>query len=82
VAPERAGHESTGPTIAGSVADTAREAKNSCLESAADTPWNTAMCWCAKKDKARAQAFFAKLSGFRRATVRTWCAVRGVELTP
>jgi hypothetical protein len=82
VAPERAGHESTRSTIAGSVADTAREARNSCLESAADTPWNTAMCWCAKKDKARAQAFFAKLSGFRRATVRTWCAVRGVNLAP
>jgi hypothetical protein len=82
VAPERAGHESTRPTAAGSVADTAREAKNSCLESAADTPWNTAMCWCAKKDKARAQAFYARLSGFRRATVRTWCSVRGVNLAP
>jgi serine/threonine-protein kinase len=82
VAPESGGHESTTPTIAGSAADTAREAKKTCLESTADTPWNTAMCWCAKKDKARAQAAYARLSGFKRATVRTFCAARGVDLTP
>jgi hypothetical protein len=82
VAPESGGHESTTPSIAGSAADTAREAKKTCLESTADTPWNTAMCWCAKKDKARAQAAYARLSGFKRATVRTFCAARGVDLTP
>ncbi|HEX3761769.1 MAG TPA: hypothetical protein VHW23_23885, partial [Kofleriaceae bacterium] len=81
VAPDRAGHESTKPPVARSVADVARDAKNICLESA-DMPWNTAMCWCAKKDKARAQASFAKLSGFKRATVRTFCSVRGIDLTP
>jgi hypothetical protein len=40
------------------------------------------MCWCTKRDKARAQAFYAKLSGFKRATVRTFCAVRGINLAP
>ncbi|MEZ4363208.1 MAG: protein kinase [Kofleriaceae bacterium] len=66
--------------IVRTLAKTAREAKDSCLESAADTPWNTAMCWCTKKNRARAKAAFAKLSGFKRATVRNYCAVRGVEL--
>jgi hypothetical protein len=54
--------------------------KATCLESAADTPWNTAMCWCTKKDQARAQAAFAKLTGFKRTTVRKYCAVRGINL--
>jgi serine/threonine-protein kinase len=81
-ASDGAGHESTKPTATGSVADAAREAKNTCLESTADTPWNTTMCWCARKDKARAQASYAKLSGFKRTTVRTFCAARGVDLTP
>lgn len=82
VAPDRGGHESATPTSTGSVADTARDARRTCLESAADTPWNTAMCWCGKKDKARAQAAYAKLSGFKRASVRTFCKVRGIDLTP
>ena len=78
--PGTGGRESNKPTVAGAMADSARDAKANCLESAADTPWNTAMCWCAKKDRARAEAAFARLSGFKRATVRTWCAVRGVNL--
>jgi serine/threonine-protein kinase len=81
-APDGAGHEPTRPTSAGSVAGSVRDARNTCLESAADTPWNTAMCWCAKKDKARAQAFYAKLSGFKRITVRTFCSARGIALAP
>jgi hypothetical protein len=74
------GHEPTKPPVGRTVAETAREAKDTCLESAADTPWNTAMCWCTKKDQARAAAAFAKLSGFKRASVRQYCAVRGINL--
>ena len=68
------------PTTGGAVAATAREAKDTCFEATGDTPWNTAMCWCTKKDRARAQAAFARLSGFKRLTVRNYCAVRGIDL--
>jgi hypothetical protein len=66
--------------VAGAVKSTAREAKDTCLEDTADTPFNTAMCWCTKKDRARAQAAYAKLSKFKRTVVREFCAVRGVHL--
>jgi hypothetical protein len=66
--------------VVGTVKATAREAKDTCLEATADTPWNTAMCWCTKKDRARAQAAYAKLSGFKRFTVQKFCAVRGIDL--
>ena len=68
------------PTTTSAVGEVAREAKATCFESAADTPWNSAMCWCTKKDLAHAQAAFAKLSGFKRTTVRKYCALRGITL--
>jgi eukaryotic-like serine/threonine-protein kinase len=68
------------PATTSVVGDTARELKASCFESAADTPWNSAMCWCTKKDQVHAQAAFAKLTGFKRTTVRRYCALRGITL--
>ena len=73
------GRDPDKPAVAG-ISDTAREAKTTCFESAADTPWSTAMCWCTKKDQVRAQAAFAKLTGFRRRTVREYCSIRGIKL--
>jgi serine/threonine-protein kinase len=79
-APGNAGQDGHKGTVVGSVKDSAREAKDTCLEATANTPWNTAMCWCSKKDRARAAAAFAKLSGFKRMTVRKYCSIRGVDL--
>jgi len=66
-------------SIVGTVMGSARETKSACFENVGDAPWKTAMCWCTKKDQARAQAAYAKLSGFKRTTVREYCAVRGIN---
>jgi serine/threonine-protein kinase len=77
--PSSGGRGSSG-SVVGTAKAAARDAKDTCLEATADAPWNTAMCWCTKKDRARAQAAYAKLSGFKRFTVREFCAVRGIDL--
>jgi len=74
-------------TVADALAQGARQLKAACLQmTKPDTagsvpPIAVVMCWCQRKDQARAKAAFAKLAATReRSGITSYCATQGIKL--